>query len=82
MMAFIEDGGYRRPELWLSMGWDWVQQSTQQLPLYWQLDNGHKTICGPATATFSHLMPNGSSAVCGWHATSKKPPTRISLKTP
>ena len=24
-LAFIDDGGYRRPELWLSMGWDWVR---------------------------------------------------------
>ena len=24
-LAFIDDGGYARPELWLSMGWDWVQ---------------------------------------------------------
>ena len=23
-LAFIDDGGYRRPELWLSMGWAWV----------------------------------------------------------
>ncbi len=36
MMAFIEDGGYRRPELWLSMGWDWVQAAGAAMPLYWQ----------------------------------------------
>ena len=24
-LAFIEDDGYARPELWLSMGWDWVR---------------------------------------------------------
>ena len=24
-LAFIEDGGYRRPEFWLSAGWDCVQ---------------------------------------------------------
>lgn len=36
MMAFIEDGGYRRPELWLSMGWDWVQATHATMPLYWQ----------------------------------------------
>ncbi|MEP7058977.1 MAG: DinB family protein, partial [Caldimonas sp.] len=23
-LDFVDDGGYRRPELWLSMGWDWV----------------------------------------------------------
>jgi ergothioneine biosynthesis protein EgtB len=40
MIDFIEDGGYRRPELWLSMGWDWVQQDSKQLPMYWQLEDG------------------------------------------
>jgi ergothioneine biosynthesis protein EgtB len=34
-LAFIDDGGYRRPELWLSMGWDWVQNSRREAPLYW-----------------------------------------------
>jgi ergothioneine biosynthesis protein EgtB len=34
--AFIADGGYRRPELWLSMGWDWVQGSKAEAPLYWR----------------------------------------------
>ncbi|UUZ67681.1 ergothioneine biosynthesis protein EgtB [Polaromonas sp. P2-4] len=36
MRAFIDDRGYQRPELWLSMGWDWVQAGQHQLPLYWQ----------------------------------------------
>ncbi len=38
MMAFIADRGYQRPELWLSMGWDWVQAGQHQFPLYWQGD--------------------------------------------
>ncbi len=37
---FIEDGGYSRPELWLSMGWDWVQESARHLPFYWQHADG------------------------------------------
>ncbi len=36
VIAFIEDGGYRRPELWLSLGWDTVQQCGWEAPLYWQ----------------------------------------------
>jgi ergothioneine biosynthesis protein EgtB len=35
-IAFIEDGGYTRPQLWLSMGWDWVQAGARSLPLYWR----------------------------------------------
>ncbi|WP_421999029.1 ergothioneine biosynthesis protein EgtB [Reyranella sp.] len=37
-LAFIEDGGYRRPEFWLSAGWDCVQQRGWQAPLYWERD--------------------------------------------
>jgi ergothioneine biosynthesis protein EgtB len=33
---FIEDGGYRRPELWLSDGWDTCQREGWQAPLYWK----------------------------------------------
>ena len=41
MMAFIADGAYRRPELWLAMGWDWVQTRRRALPLYWQGESGN-----------------------------------------
>ena len=34
--AFIDDGGYLRPELWLSLGWDWVRAGRRRAPLYWQ----------------------------------------------
>jgi ergothioneine biosynthesis protein EgtB len=37
-LAFIDDGGYRRPELWLSDGWAAVQTQGWQAPSYWQLD--------------------------------------------
>jgi ergothioneine biosynthesis protein EgtB len=32
--AFIDDGGYRRPELWLSDGWDMVRNAGWTAPLY------------------------------------------------
>lgn len=37
--AFIEDGGYRRPEFWLSDGWAKAQEETWQAPLYWLKNN-------------------------------------------
>ncbi|MEP6679371.1 MAG: ergothioneine biosynthesis protein EgtB, partial [Betaproteobacteria bacterium] len=37
---FVADGGYRRPELWLSMGQDTVRAQGWQAPLYWSGDNG------------------------------------------
>ena len=39
-LAFIEDGGYRRPELWLSLGWDTVRTQEWEAPLYWQQRDG------------------------------------------
>ena len=39
-LAFIDDGGYLRPELWLSMGWDWVGAERRRAPLYWQKQDG------------------------------------------
>jgi formylglycine-generating enzyme required for sulfatase activity len=37
--AFIADGGYRRPEFWLSDGWAMVRQENWQAPLYWLKDD-------------------------------------------
>ena len=34
-LAFIEDGGYRRPEFWLSDGWAMVQAQQWRAPAYW-----------------------------------------------
>jgi ergothioneine biosynthesis protein EgtB len=34
-LAFMDDGGYRRPELWLSLGWDWIVAGERDAPLYW-----------------------------------------------
>ncbi len=39
--GFIEDGAYVRPELWLSLGWDWVQAGQRSAPLYWQGTKQH-----------------------------------------
>jgi ergothioneine biosynthesis protein EgtB len=36
-LSFIEDGGYRRPELWLSNGWATVREMGWTAPLYWSL---------------------------------------------
>jgi ergothioneine biosynthesis protein EgtB len=36
--AFIADGGYRRPELWMSEGWAVVQERGWCAPRYWRGD--------------------------------------------
>jgi ergothioneine biosynthesis protein EgtB len=39
-LAFLEDGGYRRPELWLSDGWATVRTEGWECPLYWSRADG------------------------------------------
>ena len=39
-LAFIDDGGYRRPELWLSDGWATVEAEGWDAPLYWSDRDG------------------------------------------
>jgi len=34
-LAFMQDGGYEQPLLWLSDGWSWRERSQTQAPLYW-----------------------------------------------
>jgi ergothioneine biosynthesis protein EgtB len=37
---FIADGGYSRPEFWLSVGWTTVQEQKWEAPLYWRKRDG------------------------------------------
>jgi len=57
-LAFMEDGGYERPELWLSMGWATVRESLLRendwekidKPLYWYREGDawwQHTLAGP-----------------------------------
>ncbi len=39
-LAFMSDGGYRRPELWLSAGWSAVKEKGWHAPLYWTREDG------------------------------------------
>lgn len=39
-LEFMQDDGYRRPELWLSEGWDVVNQEGWTAPLYWEQGSG------------------------------------------
>jgi ergothioneine biosynthesis protein EgtB len=48
-IEFIEDGGYTRPELWLSLGWMTVKEHGFKSPLYWTKRDGawwHFTLSG------------------------------------
>jgi ergothioneine biosynthesis protein EgtB len=39
-LEFIEDGGYNRPEFWLSLGWFTVGEQHWNAPLYWDQRDG------------------------------------------
>lgn len=43
---FIDDGGYRRAELWMSDGWATVGAADWQAPLYWRCQDGAWTVFG------------------------------------
>ena len=39
-LAFVEDGGYRRPEFWLSDGWAIAGAQRWEAPIYWRRADG------------------------------------------
>jgi ergothioneine biosynthesis protein EgtB len=54
-LAFIDQNGYNRPELWLSEGWTTMRAEGWQAPLYWQRDNDTKS--GWSIYTLHGLQP-------------------------
>ncbi|GJD93495.1 ergothioneine biosynthesis protein EgtB [Methylobacterium iners] len=51
-LAFMADGGYSRPELWLSDGWLAAQAEGWEAPGYWRLDGD-----GWASMTLAGIRP-------------------------
>ena len=48
-LEFIEAGGYKRSEFWLSLGWTTVNEQRWEAPLYWEKREGrwwHFTLSG------------------------------------
>ena len=37
-LAFVEDGGYRRADVWTADGWAWREREQAERPLYWTAD--------------------------------------------
>ncbi|HWF92862.1 MAG TPA: ergothioneine biosynthesis protein EgtB [Terriglobales bacterium] len=54
-LEFVEDAGYRRPELWLSDGWDHIAAHGWQSPMYWEKANDNWQVF--TTNGMQHLNP-------------------------
>jgi ergothioneine biosynthesis protein EgtB len=72
-LEFMEEGGYRRPELWLSNGWATVRERGWAAPLYWELvgrDWREFTLAGDAeldlAAPVCHVSYYEADAYARW----------------
>ena len=72
-LAFMADGGYRRPELWLADGWAVVKTEGWDAPLYWRQDDGEWTVLGLAgrapvdpDAPVRHISAYEADAFAHW----------------
>jgi ergothioneine biosynthesis protein EgtB len=72
-LRFIEDGGYARPELWLSDGWAAVESQGWKAPLYWSERpdgwsrfslSGRRPLC--AAEPVSHINFYEADAFARW----------------
>jgi ergothioneine biosynthesis protein EgtB len=67
---FVDDGGYRNPNLWLSDGWDWVQRERVNSPLYWREDGSEFTLGGRRevdwAAPVAHISHFEADAFARW----------------
>ena len=74
VLAFIDDDGYRRPELWLSDGWATVQAQRWEAPLYWRQEEPgswtHFTLAGRLPVDpgepACHLSHYEADAIAHW----------------
>jgi ergothioneine biosynthesis protein EgtB len=72
---FMADGGYRRPELWLSDGWNAVTNNRWRAPLYWTSESGdwslftlrgEQPLAAMASAPVSHVSYYEADAYAHW----------------
>lgn len=72
-LAFMQDGGYSRFELWLDEGWAWVKENAVTSPLYWHRVGEawhHYTWQGlkplDENATLCHISYYEAAAFAAW----------------
>jgi len=65
-LEFMQDDGYRRPELWLSDGWDAICAQAWRAPLYWeqQEDGSWRQFALNGTFEVGMKLVNPAEPVC------------------
>jgi iron(II)-dependent oxidoreductase len=71
-LAFVEDGGYRRRELWDEPGWRWREQTGRRYPVAWRRQEGWQRRAfdrwcdlEPALPVI-HVNAHEAQAYCRW----------------
>jgi iron(II)-dependent oxidoreductase len=72
-VAFVEEGGYRRPDLWSEEGWKWREEARMEAPRYWRREERRwhlrrfdRWVPVEIAAPMVHVSLHEALAFCRW----------------